>query len=173
MNLLPNEVICSIYQSLNPRDQTRLSMVSKILFDCMPNWKHSHQKLFTKCINQINEYKYGIIDGRNNRPGIKLKFDEHIRIYINNFMHIIINDPTSVSWIIINGKIKFYYMQTSRNYDCGTIWFADGLYIEIYDYDENNEQIDKISLLLDRDKCIKFTNRDYSRIFDCKKETNS
>ncbi len=62
MNLLPNEVICRIYQSLNPRDQTRLSMVSKILLNCMPNWNYEHKKQFTKCINQINEVKYGIIN---------------------------------------------------------------------------------------------------------------
>lgn len=70
MDTIPNEIIYQFYQYLNPNDQLKLSAVSKIFRDCLPDWKRNHQKSFSNCVNQINGIKYSINNWRGDECSI-------------------------------------------------------------------------------------------------------
>ncbi|QYB17486.1 hypothetical protein PV-S19_0122 [Pacmanvirus S19] len=160
---LPNEIIYSIYKWLNPKDQTRLSMVSKSTQDCFPNWLSDHKKLFAPCIDKINKIEYGMIAGNIDMVGIRLDFDEHIHYDYIRFE--IFNYPRSISWRVYGKIIKIYYTETSTKYETGKVCFSDNLRTDIYLYDA---QFDKISLLRKRDQfCILCMNRNYTRQINC------
>ena len=166
---LPNELICQFYQYLNPKDQTRFSLTNKTIRDCIPNWKFSHQKLFIHCIKEINKLKYGITDGTVTQPGIKVGFDEHIRIlgykcFIRNIYFQIINDPTSVSWRISNKEIKYYYTQTSGTYNMTYIQLSDSLHIRTFKCDK--KLLVKAPLLWFNGEYISESNHCFTRRFD-------
>lgn len=122
---LPNEIICDIYQYLNPNDQLRFAKVSKIFRECLPDWKRDHQKSFIKCINQINEIKYNIINWgmchhKANDFPITYKY-EHGAFDI-------INRGCVTSQLLFRGVVTYYCIFSYSYYYESCISFTDTLY---------------------------------------------
>lgn len=70
LSIFPNEIICQLYQYLNPNDQLSFAMTSRSIRSCFPNWKRDHKKSFINCIKQINEIKYIVNIWTETNPNI-------------------------------------------------------------------------------------------------------
>jgi hypothetical protein len=61
MESLPVEIICGIYDELG-NDSNNFRKVSSYLRDCYPGDKYMHKKSFNKCLEDIKNIEYKIID---------------------------------------------------------------------------------------------------------------
>jgi hypothetical protein len=62
METLPNEIIEHIYHNLNANDSAKLSLASKVINECRPDYSYEkHKVLFARTLAEIVNIKYLIV----------------------------------------------------------------------------------------------------------------
>lgn len=169
LSIFPNEIICDIYQYLNPNDQLNLAATSRSIRECFPNWKQEHQKLFINCMNKINEIKYNIINWKEYEYQTPDAYPTACKYHSDNAFDFIIEIYSS-SQLLIGEKLIYYQWFGLSYYEIDfdgdlILFFNDTLYTHkghVDNYNANKNIQNNHDLI--KDKNLTMRTYEYRRL---------